>query len=303
MKTHTIEALLGKAQDMIDQYQPELAVKFLEKALAQSPEHVEVLDALGELYMELTQEEKAKEVFGKSIQLEPKGNPGKWLYMAQLFCGEDAIWYYEQGITLLQAELESRQMSDDVEHCMIIRKQICEAYCSLTELYMTDLCDEPNAEALCEQFLEEAMKYDIGMPEPTQALANLKLVQEKSDEASEYIKQTYDRLCECDENNMPSMEFRIVTGKLLMAIQKNEEAIDVLEGVLQEDDENAEMFYLVGKAYAQLEEPDISTALEFLHKCQEMLELLKKKHSASFQLEEQLNEVNQFIVQLQQIAP
>ena len=47
-------------------------------------------------------------------------------------------------------------------------------------------------------------------------MANLRLSQVRGPEAVEYIKETCKRLDECDEDNMPSLEFRINTGKLLL---------------------------------------------------------------------------------------
>ena len=41
-----------------------------------------------------------------------------------------------------------------------IRRQLCGAYCSVSELYLTDLCCEPNAEQNCESALQTALELD-----------------------------------------------------------------------------------------------------------------------------------------------
>jgi tetratricopeptide (TPR) repeat protein len=69
-----------------------------------------------------------------------------------------------------------------------------------------------------------------------------------------------------DETTMPSLEFRIVTGKLLIEVEKFEQACDILEGVMQEDDENAEVWFLVGTCYNALE--DYDNALEYFERCE-----------------------------------
>lgn len=47
----------------------------------------------------------------------------------------------------------------------VIKDQVCSTYCSIAELYLTDLCFEPEAEKACEEALQEALKYDQGSAE------------------------------------------------------------------------------------------------------------------------------------------
>ncbi|KAJ0405842.1 hypothetical protein ATCC90586_001705 [Pythium insidiosum] len=296
-KDYTAAELVAKAESLVDQCQPELAVKFYEKALLKEPNNTLLLDTIGELSTELDDPERALAVFQKSIQLAPAQNPSKWLYLAQLVGGEDAEKYTTQGITFLQQELQG--VAADSQEAQVIKKQICDAYCSLGELYMTDLCDEDDAEARCENYFQSALQFDIGTPEPTQALANLRLTQQRRDEAVPLLEETYRRLAEnCDENSTPSLEFRIFTGKLLIEVEKYEEACDVLEGVMQEDDENAELWFLVGTCYRAMD--DLSLSLEFFQKCEEMLQKLKKELRDEFHLDAQLESVTETIAELQQ---
>lgn len=175
-----------------------------------------------------------------------------------------------------------------------MKKQLCDAFCGLGELYMTDLCDEENAEERCEGYFTEAMKFDVGLPEPTQAFANLRLTQQRKDEAVALLEETYRRLnTNCDENSLPPLEFRVFTGKLLIEVDKYEEACDVLEGVMQEDDENAELWFLVGTCYRAMD--DLANALEFFERCAVMLKKLKKEFGDGFQLQTQLESVEESI--------
>ena len=70
-----------------------------------------------------------------------------------------------------------------------------------------------------------------------------------------------------------------------------EQAAHVLEGVLLEDDENAEVFFLVGKCYVDV--GDFKTALEFLNKCEELLLQLQDEMGKEFHLSDPLLEVQQ----------
>lgn len=291
--------LVAKAEALVDQCQPELAVRFYEKALLQEPQNTQLLDAVGELSTELDNPERALQVFQQSIALAPAQNPGKWFYLSQLVAGEEAEKYATQGIQYLQQELAALgPAQQQSEEALVLKKQICDAFCSLGELYMTDLCDHDEAEVRCEHYFTEAMKFDVGLPEPTQALANLRLTQQRKDEALALLEETYRRLNEnCDETSLPPLEFRIFTGKLLIEVEQYEAASDVLEGVMQEDDDNAELWFLVGTCYRAMD--DLSNALEFFEKCAKMLKKLKKEFREEFQLGEQLESVEQAVVELQ----
>ncbi|RLN88764.1 hypothetical protein BBJ28_00009386 [Nothophytophthora sp. Chile5] len=288
--------LVAKAEALVDQCQPELAVQFYEKALLQEPSNTALLDSIGELSTELDNLERALSAFQQSIALAPAQNPAKWLYIAQLVAGEEAEHYTTQGITHFLHELQ-QHVDPNAPAALVIKKQICEAYCSLGELYMTDLCDHEEAEVRCEKYFQEALTFDVGLPEPTQALANLRLVQQNKEAAEGLLEETYRRLNEnCGEDSLPSLEFRTATGKMLIEVEKYEQACDVLEGVMQEDDDNAELWFLVGTCYRAMD--DLSNALEFFEKCQTMLKKLKKQLRHEFYLQDQLESVEETVAAL-----
>lgn len=286
---YEVELLLQKAQTMIDQCQPELALKFYEKALTQAPDNVDVLDSMGELYMEFQCPQEAYTVLKKSTDLAPDINAQKWLNLSQIVEGSDAEKYAEKAIQLLQLEYDEVAKNQNIAEMKIIKKQICAAFCSLAELYMTDLCYADEAEHQCEMYMQKAMEYDVGSPEVTQAYANLRLTQRQLEDAKKYMQMTYDRLTACDENDRPSLDFRIFSGKLLIEVQLFEAAADVLEGVMLEDDENAELWFLVGQCY--MAEQDYASAVDFFQKCHEMLTQLKTDDPEAFALQDQLDHV------------
>uniref|UniRef100_M4B8Z2 Bacterial transcriptional activator domain-containing protein n=1 Tax=Hyaloperonospora arabidopsidis (strain Emoy2) TaxID=559515 RepID=M4B8Z2_HYAAE len=262
-KQFSVTDLVAKAQALVDQCQPELAVQFYEKALVQEPTNVALLDSIGELSTELDDPERALLAFRQSIALAPAANPAKYFYLSQLVTGEEAEQYTLQGITHLQQEL-LQQVDSSTPEALVIKKQICDAFCSL---------------------------------EPTQALANLRLVQQNKKAAEELLEKTYRRLTEhCTEDSLPSLEFRTATGKMLIEVERYEQACDVLEGVMQEDDENAEIWFLVATCYRAMD--DLPNALEFFEKCRRMLTKLKKKLRADFYLDDQLESVVESIDKL-----
>ncbi|RHY90940.1 hypothetical protein DYB37_008265 [Aphanomyces astaci] len=254
----TAAQLLERAETLVDQLQPELAIKFFQKAAALEPNNSEIYDAIGELATEIGDPHTALQAFLKSIDVAPKHNPGKYLYAAQLVQGEESEKFALQGIEHMSASLA----------------------------HVPD---------------HEALKFDLGLPDATQAMANFRLVQQRTDEAIAFLDETLKRLNACDEHTMPSLEFRIVTGKLLVEVEKFEQAAYVLEGVMQEDDENAEVWFLVGSCYNALE--DYDTALEFLERCDAMLSKLQKDMGDEFELDQQLDTVRSLIESIKQIEP
>lgn len=85
----------------------------------------------------------------KSVQMQPEHNFEVWMYLAQLQVGlleeersahvqsgNDAVTCYRKGIQLLESELST--MADGDEKAMLVNR-LCGAYCSVGELYMTDL--------------------------------------------------------------------------------------------------------------------------------------------------------------------
>jgi len=77
-----------------------------------------------------------------------------------------------------------------------IRRQLCAAHCSIAELYLTDLCEEPNAESLCEAALKSALAIEPNGPDALQTMANFRLSQSRLSEALECILKAYERMKE-----------------------------------------------------------------------------------------------------------
>lgn len=83
----------------------------------------------------------------RSIAIAPDGEPDKYLYMAQLCGGHEALGFYEKALDLLQIE-PSADTSKDA--ALRLKQKLCMAYCSVGELFLTDLCFEENAEQRCQ---------------------------------------------------------------------------------------------------------------------------------------------------------
>ena len=61
-----------------------------------------------------------------------------------IFTGVESRDLYRKGIEILQRRISSLPTSD--ESLPELRRQLSNAMVSISEIYMTDLCDEPEAE-------------------------------------------------------------------------------------------------------------------------------------------------------------
>ena len=154
---------------------------------------------------------------------------GLYLYLGQLSTGTEALTALRIGVSELQRTVsildqlvaskddEANGMDVDGELNLLnlkkfrieTKRQLCSAYCSIGELYLTDLCEEPDAETSCEAALKAAVEIDesaqiesgpfeseIGpsQPDALQTMANLRLSQSRVSEALDCIMKTYDRM-------------------------------------------------------------------------------------------------------------
>ena len=77
----------------------------------------------------------------------PNQGHAKFFSLAQLFSGQESLDIYKQGILILQDVLS--QMDQESNEAKEARKELSNSFCSVAELYMTDLCDKEEAEAEC----------------------------------------------------------------------------------------------------------------------------------------------------------
>ncbi|KAF5904354.1 GTPase IMAP family member 8-like, partial [Clarias magur] len=148
-------------------------------------------------------------------------------------------------------------------------KDVSVAFCSIAEIFFTDLCMEEGAAERCKEAIEKALHYDQNNPEALQLMASYLFSIEKPEEGREYLIKSVsswlpsrpkeeessasaeqsDEDEEQLQSNIPPYESRITTAKLLIEVEEFEMATDVLEGLLEEDDEVVQVWYLLGWLY------------------------------------------------------
>ncbi|CAM9905613.1 unnamed protein product [Pylaiella littoralis] len=269
-----VKALLSQARNAGD---PFLAVTLYKRVLLARPDDTAVMGEAADLMLHAGEIAGAKEVLARSIMLEPEEGPDKYLYMAQLHEGREALGHYEKGLELLRKKLADGADRTKEEE-VALRQRVCMAYCSVGELFLTDLCFDADAETRCQDALDGSMRYDYGGPEPLSAVANLRLSQSNPEDAAESAQEAFRRLDLCDPP--PDHEFRVSLAKVLMECSSAnascaEKALQVLNGVMEEDDENVELWYLTAVALNSLQPPDCESARAHLNTAAEMLSKIR----------------------------
>ena len=238
-KPKKIQQLLAHAADCISKYELESAYKFYEKAISITPDDTDILDAAGELSMELGRTDDAINFFRRSIDLRPEENAYKYMNLGQFFSGEESLTLFQKGIELMQGDLE-RVGTEDPEAAIKLKTRLCSGYCSMTEIFMTDLCDIEGAELRCEEFLNLAQSYCPNSVELYVQWANLRLCQSRQDDAR---RMAYKALSTCnalEEADKPSLEMRTGIMKLLIELEQVDEAEELGRSLLEVDDEYVE---------------------------------------------------------------
>jgi tetratricopeptide (TPR) repeat protein len=259
------EELLAQAAILLQTSQPDEALVAARRALnllqPNSKPTVAALPALnllGEINVELGDPDSAREAFQAAILLDPEGaNDGaeKFLWLAQLNeeGGNESVRWFNKGVEVLKreiSELEGKLVKKtEVEELLEEKRQkIANSLCGIAEVYMTDLSWEEDAEARCDAAVTEALLFAPNNPEPFQTLASVRISQLRTDEAKSALTQSMDlwKDLDPDDPKVPDYSTRISLSRLLMEAEMEDEAIEVLERLVGENDSSVEAWYLGG---------------------------------------------------------
>lgn len=133
----------------------------------------------------------------------------------------------------------------------LLKKKLAMALCSVAEVYMTDLSWEADAEQRCESLVTEATLVSPDSAEPWQTLASVRVSQDRRDDAMAALTRSLDvwRDLPPGDNsllNVPDFPTRVALARLLLEVEMEADAIEVLERLVSEDDHSVEVWYLGG---------------------------------------------------------
>jgi len=297
-----LNTLLSKALDCLETFEFEEAIRYINSAL-KIKETAELYELLSQGYISLEKPELARQALLKSISLSPELGHAKYLTLGQLLDGKDALKYFHKGIELLSkqmvAVLDSENNNNNGYDNTLSSSQkkiittgnsqftkdeltglLAEAYCSVCELYMTDLCFENDAESSCENALKNAQSLDPNGNNihVVQTAVNFHLVKQDTDQARKFLKRVLELYRSNNNNNnrdnngnvvdQLSYDFKIATCKLLLELGEYKEAEEMLEKLLEEWDDVTDVWYLMGVALRF--QDDFVNALEYFEKAIEL---------------------------------
>ncbi|KAL8992397.1 MAG: hypothetical protein Q9188_007597 [Gyalolechia gomerana] len=261
--TETVGESLAKASELVQTCQADEALAIALQALHQlkpengnyTSEALPALNLVAEINLELGDAETARDFFSKAAQLDSDGSipesqgggAEKFLWLAQLseHGGHDSVSWFEKGIIRLRSEVTS---ASDPAVKVQRRKKLAAALCGVVEIYMTDLSWESDAELRCESLVTEAMLVAPDSPEALQTLANVRISQTRLEEARKALADSIDlwKDLPAGDEVVPEFPARISLSRLLMEAEMEDEALEVLERLVEEDDTSVEAWYLGG---------------------------------------------------------
>lgn len=248
--------------------------------------------------------DNAKQLLHESIQLAPYDNINKYCYIAQLHTTNNsykAVECYNKAIELYNKQLNDNSSNTNInqqQDKQSIINQLCTIYVSITELYMTDLCDDINAESICNTSLDNAYKLDNTNVDVLYALANLRYIQQLYDESHNYILQAYNATIQwfdqyiakqsaidvvsnnnnnIDDNDINdiSYETRLNIVKLLIEHEEYKKSLNILENqLLNENDYYIEVLHLTAVCYSYIH--NYITSLEYIIQCDKLIRKVPK---------------------------
>jgi tetratricopeptide (TPR) repeat protein len=317
------EALLVQAATLLQTSQPEDALVAARRALnllqPTSEPTLAVLPALnllGEINVELGDPGAASEAFQAAVALDQEGEHDgaeKFLWLAQLNeeGGAQSVQWFEKGVEVLKREVEGLEgklvkKAEVAEELAEKKQKIATALCGIAEVYMTDLSWEEDAETRCEAAVTEALLIAPESPEPLQTLASIRLSQQRVDDAKSALSRSTSLWTDLDPDDpkVPDYSTRISLSRLLMEAEMEDEAIEVLERLIGENDGSVEAWYLGGWCLHLLAEKqktielDAATSLmrtsrDWLENCLKLYTLLEyEDERLKDHAEELLKELN-----------
>lgn len=192
---------------------PEKALEDLlgyQTTYAESPLY---LQTLGEAYLENSDVETAYTVLSKACELDPAAQAGieKFFHLGQIVGGEEGVQLLEVGIAkliqqaqILQAlstgEIQADENLDSSVRILIqaygseenigeyIVSKLSQGIAAIVEIWMTDLCMLPQAEAECEKWTQTLSEMCSENPETHSIIASVRISQQKLEAAVKEIE-------------------------------------------------------------------------------------------------------------------
>lgn len=188
----TLQEAIAVARNCLGENNAQEALKALKpyrKTLkAENSSNLELLQLFADAYLDDGQLEKSYPLLVKACELDADGSKGgsdKFFTLGQIAGGEDGIRLLIQGIESLSSQAGDVLKQEQAD-------KIVSGLLSMIEIWMTDLCMEPNAESQCEELIAKAMEVSENQsPEAWVTLGSIRISQQRFPEAVEAFTQSW----------------------------------------------------------------------------------------------------------------
>ena len=295
-----LEGTIRQAKEALSENNAKKALKILKPFKSslkkENADNVILNEVFADAYLDNGQVEKAYPILARACELDPEGQiggPDKFFTMGQIMGGQDGVSIITRGIMNI-SNIGETLTNDHVE-------KIVGGLLSMIEIWMTDLCMEPNAEEQCEELIQKAMELTEGKsPETWSTLGSIKISQQKFGEAYEAFSQAWNFFDlkkqeigsgingNGDATQRTSLQSEYVDllqpllslTKMCLEVGAYEVALKVIAAVRDIDEDNMEGYYLEGFTYYlmskleifKLKNPEVSLRPENIYEFNQLIQ-------------------------------
>ncbi|ODQ63867.1 hypothetical protein NADFUDRAFT_83960 [Nadsonia fulvescens var. elongata DSM 6958] len=256
-----IESAIKLAREHLDASAPESAIQTLMPLVETNDSNITLLQVLGEAFLEYGDTEQAYNLFIKASELDPTGSQGgmeKFLWLGQIVGGRSGEVWFQKGMELLRSEISKKEQEfssindkagqqQRLEQLKIevafLKRKLCEALCGVIEIWMTDLCMEPEAESKCDGLITESLLVDNTLAESWTVLGSIRISQQRNEEAVVALAKAWDLYKDELDPPTPSL---LTLARYLVEMKQDEIAVECLQKIQDLDEAIVEVHYLEG---------------------------------------------------------
>lgn len=244
---------IAEARQLLELSEPQECITLIEPVVRGDPTNLEAIQLIAEAYLENGNPQNAYECLIKASELDPtgeKGGPEKFLSLGQLEGSRPGLEWYEKGLAGLRSMASSTNATNG-PNATTIPQKISDALCGMVEIWMTDLCMEPEAESTCEKLITEALLVSDQIPESWSVLGSIRISQQRNDDAKEALDKSWQLYLNRDigVEDLPAL---IRLAQNMTEMEMLEHVIEVTTVVMRIDDQIIDVYYLNGLAHFEL---------------------------------------------------
>ncbi|KAI5969634.1 hypothetical protein CANMA_001297 [Candida margitis] len=199
--------IIPQARGFLATSQPEKALEILTPHITSNTTSPEFLAILGETLLESNELEQAYNILIQACELDPDASLGveKFLYLGQIIGGADGLNYINTGLNKLNEilasinqgqmngeELQKGGYKDTNEYKQWVDKKLNSGIFASVEIWMTDLCMEPEAESKCNELIEFSLSIDPTNPETYSILSSIRISQQRQQDAIDALNKSWE---------------------------------------------------------------------------------------------------------------